>query len=386
MKGFLEDLSQLSPKQQVQTKQIIQFFIRQGERTIPELCQMSLLSVPTATKAITELVERGILMETGRRESGGGRPPAKFGLNPKVGYIIGIELLLKSFKLNIVNLAHEVVYEYETNDFNITRRDESFAFLENIVPQIIAEQQLIIDKILGVGIGITGRVNSKNGSSHSYLNFQEPLVTLLQSSWNLPVFIDNDTHLMTLGEQTFGLAQSVENALYINLSQSLGVGLISGGNIHIGNSGFAGEFGHIPFSENNRMCICGKTGCLETVVSGVALESLFEEQTGKNVSYLNLLKRANAGDIGISAMLNQMGEHLGKAASILIQVFNPQLIVLGGGFAPIGEQMKYAIQRGINVYGLPQLIENCELKVSLIGKKAAMLGAYELVIENILQI
>jgi predicted NBD/HSP70 family sugar kinase len=319
MKSFLEDLGRLSPKQQVQAKQAIQFFVREGDRTIPEFCQISLLSVPTATKAITELVERGILMETGRRESGGGRPPAKFGVNPKAGYVISMELTLNLFKIQIVNLAHEVIYEQEIDDFDITRRDESFALLERIVPAIIAEQQLTIDKILGVGIGITGRVNSKNGSSHSYLNFQEPLVTLLQRSWNLPVFIDNDTHLMTLGEQTFGLAQGVENALFINLSRGLGVGLISGGNIHIGGSGFAGEFGHIPFSENNRQCICGKTGCLETVVSGIALESLFEEQTGERFSYHHLLKRANAGDVGISAMLTQMGENLGKAASILIQ-------------------------------------------------------------------
>ena len=388
MRAFIEalDSTGIRINQNQQTKKILQFLLQEGGKTIPEIRDFSRLSLPTSTKLVAELLEQNILIESGKRESSGGRPPSLYSLNPEMGYIVGVELLLKSFRMSIINLNHEVIYEYETDSFDISNREESYQFLVTTVPNIIERRGISQDTILGVGIGITGRVDKRQGISHSYLNYEKPLVTLLSEQWNFPVFIDNDTHLMALGEQSFGLAKEEANVLYLNLSRGLGLGFISNGIIHNGKSGFSGEFGHIHFENNEKKCVCGKKGCLETVVSGIALENLYQEATKNKkelVRYKNILQLVRSGDPLASNLLSTMSEKLGQALSILVQVLNPSIIILGGRFAQVGEFMRYPMARGLSLYGLPQLVSDCEIKISTLGEKTTMLGAYAMVIENV---
>jgi predicted NBD/HSP70 family sugar kinase len=387
MRGFIERLADTSvrQKQSLQTRQILQYFLQEGEKTIPELCHFAQVSIPTATKIIQELVEQGILKEVGKRESSGGRRPSVYALNAEMGYIVGVELLLKSFRLSVVNLNQEVIYEYEADNFDISRRDESFSFLVKTVPQIIKNKNFDETKILGIGIGITGRVDRKSGLSYSYLHYEKPLVQLLGQHWRFPVFIENDTRLMTLGEQTFGLARGKAHILYVNLSRGLGLGLISNGTIHDGKSGFAGEFGHIPFKENDKLCVCGKHNCLETEVSGIALEAAYKAETGIEKSYRDILKSIKTNDALAQKLVSAQMENLGQALSILVQVFNPERIILGGRYAEVGDWLTYPVLKGLNLHGLPRLVGDTDVIVSDLGEKAEMLGAYALVMENVFQ-
>lgn len=371
--------------QDFQNRKIIQYLLREKGKTIPEIRDFCGLSLPTTIKFVNELVEKNILIESGKKESSGGRRPTLYSLNPDQGYIVGVELLLKSFRMSIVNLNHEVIYDYETDNFDISRREEAFDFLVRTVPAIIAKKGIPESKILGIGIGITGRVNREKGISHSFLHFDEPLTKLLEKYWNYPVFIDNDTHFMTLGEQAFGLAKGKNNVIYINLSRGLAIGLISNGQIHNGHSGFAGEFGHISFFDNDKWCICGKKGCLSTIVSGASLEEMYVEKTGKKLHYRDILALSKQGDRQANELLSEMGEQLGKALSMMIQVFNPELLILGGRFGEVGELLKYAIIKGLSLHTLPQLLADSEFQLSPLGEKAEMLGAYALVMERVFE-
>lgn len=371
--------------QDFQNRKIIQYLLREKGKTIPEIRDFCGLSLPTTIKFVNELVEKNILIESGKKESSGGRRPTLYSLNPDQGYIVGVELLLKSFRMSVVNLNHEVIYDYETDNFDISRREEAFDFLVRTVPAIIAKKGIPESKILGIGIGITGRVNREKGISHSFLHFDEPLTKLLEKYWNYPVFIDNDTHFMTLGEQAFGLAKGKNNVIYINLSRGLAIGLISNGQIHNGHSGFAGEFGHISFFDNDKWCICGKKGCLSTIVSGASLEEMYVEKTGKKLHYRDILALSKQGDRQANELLSEMGEQLGKALSMMIQVFNPELLILGGRFGEVGELLKYAIIKGISLHTLPQLLADSEFQLSPLGEKAEMLGAYALVMERVFE-
>jgi predicted NBD/HSP70 family sugar kinase len=382
MRIFLDNMG-VGAHQNFQTKKIIQYLLKEKGKTIPEIRDFCGLSLPTATKFVNELLEQKILIESGKKESSGGRPPTLYSLNPDRGYIVGVELLLKSFRMSIINLDHELIYEYETDNFDIAKREEAFDFLVRTIPAMIAKKDIPKDKILGVGIGITGRVDVDKGISYSFLNFDEPLTHLLEKQWGYPVFIDNDTHFMTLGEQTFGLAKAKQNVIYVNLGKGLAIGLISNGHIHKGKSGFAGEFGHISFIENDKLCICGKKGCLSTVVSGAAIEDIYFEKTGKQLLYRDILQLSKQGDKLVNEILAEAGEQLGKGLSILIQVFNPELLILGGRFSEIGESLKYSIIKGMNLHSLPQLMGDCDFQVSPLGEKAEMLGAYALVMEKV---
>ncbi len=389
MRTFIEtlDSSVIRINQNNSIKKILQFLLQEGAKTIPEIKDFSRLSLPTTTKLINDLVEQKLLVEAGKRESSGGRPPTSYGLNAGMGYIIGVELLLKSFRMSIINLSHEVIYEYETDNFDISNREESFQFLVSTVSNIVERRHIDSTKILGIGIGITGRVDTFKGVSYSYLNYEKSLVEKLNKTWNYPVFIDNDTHLMAIGEQRFGLTTEKKNILYINLSRGLGCTLISNGLIYNGEFGFAGEFGHIPFEENNITCVCGKKGCLETVVSGIALENQYRKALDANetIQYKNILPLVKSGDEVVIGLLNTMGENLGKALSVLVQVLNPGLIIIGGRFVQVGDLMLSAIQKGLNENSLPQLISNCEVRVSALGEKTTMLGAYSMVIEKVFE-
>lgn len=387
MKEFLQSLEVGTGRvsQNVQTKKILQYLLKEGGKSIPEIRDFSGLSLPTTTKLVNELVEQSILVESGKKESTGGRPPSLFCLNASIGYIVGVELLLNSFRFSIINLNNEVMYEYETDNFDVSKRQESLDFIIKSVPELIRKKNIPESKILGVGIGITGRVNSRKGISYSYLNFDTPLTKTLEEAWGHPVFIDNDTRLMTLGEQSFGQARDKDNVIFINLSRGLGIGFISNGVLYNGQSGFAGELGHIHFEDNERLCVCGKKGCLETVVSGAALENLYNSQypSISKLKYRDVFQLVHTGNPEARNLLIEMGEKLGQAISLLVQTLNPGLIILGGSFAEVGEVLRYPITKGVSLYGLPQLVSDCEIKVSTLGDKSTMLGAYTLVIENV---
>lgn len=371
-------------KQNTHKRKIIHLLFHHRELSIPELCQYLELSVPTGTKLVEEFEMQGLLVKLGKRESSGGRRPMACSLNANMGYVIGVELLLGTLKLSIANLQRELVYTYESDAFDLTDKITALEVLEYLLPKIVAEQGIPPEKILGVGIGISGRVDHKKGISYSYLNLDQPLKNHLQAKWGLPVFIDNDTRLLAWGENTFGLARKRENTLCVNVSRGLAVSVISNGKLHNGHSGFAGEFGHIFAADNKRLCGCGKKGCLETLVSGAALELAYSSKTGEVLSYKKILKTFEHSQAPLNEILPQMGEQLGRSLAILIDLLNPELIILGGTFMPVLEPMRYSIIRGMSLYSLPQLASDCEIKVSTLGENAGIMGAFAMVLENVL--
>ena len=156
-----------------------------------------------------------------------------------------------------------------------------------------------------------------------------------------------------------------------------------------GKSGFAGEFGHIHLSDNNKQCICGKKGCLGTIVGGTALEEIYNSEgslKGKSIKQLNykeIIKLSKGNDKKSDLLINDMGIELGKAFSILLQIFNPELIIISGSFTQIGDKLIYPIAKGINLYGLPGIVNDCDVRISNLGESAIMLGAFSLVFEKI---
>ena len=384
--NFLErsvDFNKIT-RQNNQRRRIIKLFLQYQELSIPELCHFLELSIPTGTKLVEEFEYQSLLINAGKRESSGGRRPATYGLNPNIGYLFSIEILLNSLKINVLNLDRKSIFVYEYNSFDIKNKKDSLELLAILIPKIIKDIDLPFDKILGAGIGITGRVNAKKGISYSFLNLDIPLMEYLSNIWGIPVFIENDTHLMALGENYYGLAKDLTNVISVNLSKGLAVSVISNGQLQTGHSGFAGEFGHIFAENNNKLCVCGKTGCLETLVSGLAMEASFFQKTGESFDYKRIITHSTDYDFPLTDNLHAMGEQLGKSLAVLIDLLNPELIIVGGGFIPVLESMRFAINKGINLHSLPQLASDCEIKISTLGDSAPMFGAFALVTENLL--
>jgi len=361
--------------------QTIQYALREGEKSITEFCTHMKLSIPTGTKLVQELMELGILLDVGKRESKSGRRPSLFSLNPSVGYVVGVEVLLSSLRICLMDLNHQVIHEYKC-EYDISDQDAAYKTLVKQVVQLLKNQKIPTSKVVGACVAVTGRVSRKAGTSYTYLYFDKPLAELLKNEWKFPVFVENDSRLMALGERRFGKAIGKQDVIFVNLSRGLGIGIISNGNIHNGHSGFAGEFGHIHVAQSDKVCVCGKLGCLETIVSGLALEDFHETAYGEPLTYEQILPKLLTGDKAIKNFLAGMGEQLGKSLAILVDVFNPELIVIGGGFMSVAEYMKFAIIKGITLEGLPRLTSDCTLEVSALGQKAVMLGAFSVVTET----
>jgi predicted NBD/HSP70 family sugar kinase len=215
------------------------------------------------------------------------------------------------------------------------------------------------------------------------------------------VVIFNDAKSSCLAEFRFGLAKNKSNVLVISMDWGIGLGIIMGGKMHTGVSGFAGEFGHIPIVENGLLCHCGKRGCLETVASGIAMvnkakkgleagqTSILNTMINNEIENLEpelIIEAANLGDQFAINVLSEIGISLGKGIAILIQIFNPELIILEGKIAEANQFITTPIQQSLNTYTMIQLKERTQISLSTLGKNSSLLGATVAVMEHIFKV
>jgi predicted NBD/HSP70 family sugar kinase len=244
-----------------------------------------------------------------------------------------------------------------------------------------------------MGVGITGRMNKFTGESYTYFTFlNTSLREHLTNMLGMPVFIDNDTRCYGLIENTLGRAKNKQNAIIINLSRGFGSSLIVNNTLVTGGMGFAGEIGHMQFGESDKMCICGKTGCIGNEIGGFALEERFKAaiENGensllgkqvKNIRYDDILDIALKGDALSIRLLQEMGHQLGKALGNLINLLNPEIIIIGGKFAKAEVIIGNSIRSGMMSTALVNSLRFCELVFSELGETSGIKGAGGLVYE-----
>ncbi|MDX9909360.1 MAG: ROK family protein [Mariniphaga sp.] len=283
----------------------------------------------------------------------------------------------------------EEEYAVEFEGFILENTQKCLAEVLAFISQSINQSGISKNKILGMGIGITGRISSRTGISYSYFNFLEnSLAAYFEKYFHFPVYLDNDSHLIGLAEQVFGKAKNVKNAFVVNLSQGMGLTMIANGEIVTGEDGFAGEFGHMQIAESNKLCLCGKRGCLGTEVSGYALEENFKEQIeagetsllvlnrqNHKVSFKEILKAASEGDALSISLTHSIGFKLGQALGNIINLLNPGIIIIGGKFAPAKKILLDSIKSGMMHTSLLLLLQSCKLTFSSVGPDAAIKGA-----------
>ncbi|SHF31383.1 Sugar kinase of the NBD/HSP70 family, may contain an N-terminal HTH domain [Mariniphaga anaerophila] len=395
---FLKDIGDVSneSRQYVQKRKIVSLLNKSdAPLTIPEVCQKVRLSVPTGTRLINELIDDKIIVECGKRETENGRRPSLYQVDTSYAYSVGVVVVLKGLSLSIFNLGMEEVFSAENEDFVLENTEECLTEVTAFIQQSIEESGIAEKNILGMGMGITGRVNSKAGLSYNYFNFLDGSLTgYLMTRFSFPVYIDNDTHLLGLAEQVFGRAKNEKNAFVVNLSHGLGMAMITNGEIVLGDDGFAGEFGHMQIVDSQRLCFCGKRGCLGTEVSGHALEEIFKEQieagetsllaakATRKVNFKMILDAAQEGDVLSISLAHNLGFRLGKALGNILNLLNPHVIIIGGKFAQAKEILFDSIKSGMMHSALSLPLRSCELKFSSVGKEAAIKGAGALTLKK----
>lgn len=247
-------------------KKIIHYYIANGDATIADLGREMDLSIPTVTKLVAELQDDGYILDFGKQETNGGRKPNIYGLNPASGYFVGVDMLKDKLNIAAIDFKGDKVQLEENIPYQLENTPASLEQFCKIIDDFIVSLPVERNKILAIGVNITGRVNPASGYSYSIFYFEEkPLAQILEERLQTKVFIENDSRAMTYGEYMKGVVQGEKNILFVNMAWGLGLGIIIDGNLYYGKSGFSGELGHFCMFENEVLCHYGKKGCLETV-------------------------------------------------------------------------------------------------------------------------
>jgi predicted NBD/HSP70 family sugar kinase len=230
--------------------------------------ELSLLidkSIPLVTKAVNHLIEAGFVIEQGYAPSSGGRRPLIYSVRHDRLHIVTVAMDQLSTRIGIVDLLNNYVSPVEIISLKLKDNPDALDTLTNIIADHIAQSGIDKEKIIGIGIGMPGFVNVNEGVNYTYLDAGEKTLTqYITDIVGLPVYIDNDSSLIALSELKFGVAKSIKDVMVINLGWGIGLGMIINGQIFRGENGFAGEFSHIPITEDGgALCSCGKQGCLE---------------------------------------------------------------------------------------------------------------------------
>ena len=369
---------------------IFKFLDQTESASINEISKEINISVPKTTSLITELIEEGLISDYGKFDSTGGRKANLYGLIGDAGFILGVDVKKYYINIGLLNFKKQLINQKSRITFKLDNTAESLNQLIQIIQNFIKEVGIKKDKILSLGINLSGRINHTKGYSYTFFHFQEePLSEIIQEKIGIKTYLENDSRAMAFGEFCNGEVNTEKNVLFVNLDYGIGLGILIDGKVYYGKSGFSGEFGHIPFFNNEIICHCGKKGCLETEASGNALLRKFKEKIKlgstssvlkknkkvEDISLTDLILAAQNEDVLIIELLAELGENLGKGLAVLINVFNPELIIIGGTLSETGEYLKLPIKSSINKYSLSLVNTDTELKLSKLGEKAGIIGA-----------
>jgi predicted NBD/HSP70 family sugar kinase len=387
----------MTEKNQLYRKKIIKHLYFSNMLSCADLSDKIHKSLPVTAKLLSKLIEDGWVIETGFAVSTGGRRPVMYSLKPDILYVVSVAMDQLITRICVMDMHNRNVTATELFDLPLQKNPNALVTLAEKIDEVVKRSGIPKNKIAGVGIGMPGFVDTVKGINYSFLESEHGSLTqYISSKVKLPVFIDNDSRLIALAELKFGSARNKKNAMVINVGWGVGLGMILNGELFRGHNGFAGEFSHIPLFLNNKLCSCGKSGCLETETSLlVVIEkankglkdgrvSLLKELLVENAekAFQEIIQAAGKGDKFAVELLSESGYNIGRGVAILIHLLNPELVILSGRGSSAGKIWQAPIQQALNEHCIPRLAQNTEIEISSLGHQAELTGAAALVMEN----
>jgi glucokinase-like ROK family protein len=383
-------MSKVRHKNEIRRNLILRALLDNGQLSLTDLMKITGVTIPVVSGIISSLVKEGLIIEVKDKDNTqAGRPPYLVKLNGKAGFILGVDIGRLFTNFIVMDLEHNILIDVRRKSIPLSNDISLIGQLEKEIKGVISEGKISWNKLLGIGISIPGMVKGRIGASETYFNFgNKSAKEMLEEKFKKPVHIEHDLQAMALGELWFGGAKNEKNALCINFGWGLGVGIILDGKVYYGEDGYAGEFGHIQIIPDGELCYCGKKGCLETVSSSRAITKIAQQriEKGATTRILNevskiedidsktIFQAANQGDQFSIEIIEEAGGFLGSGIAILINLFNPSLIILGGGVSNAAPYLIDIIKSNAMKHSLVQLNKNVRFVTSKLGYKAGALG------------
>lgn len=315
-----------------------------GSLSRVEIAELTGQSRALVTNITARLMEQGLILEhESLPPSGRGRRRTMLALNPAAAYMAGVKISAFQISFAVVDFTAAVVSSLIVP---IRTREKSEAFVADVIEEglrhCVSKAKLPINGLSGVGIGIPGFVDSRTGVCHwtpLYHKGRKSLKELVGGRLDVDVYIENDANAVTVGEQWFGLGVGLENFLVVTVEHGVGMGIVVNGELYRGATGIGAEVGHMVIIPGGEPCRCGKLGCIEAYVSDISLvrraRNILVEARNTDVN-LDLLtiedvtNMARDGNQRMRRLFREAGEILGLGVAGLIQIFNPERVIVTG--------------------------------------------------------
>jgi glucokinase-like ROK family protein len=361
------------------------------------------LNPSTVSSIISELINENIIRETELIQSRTGRPGRLLELNPKGGCALGIEINVDYIELLVTDFSANILWrQKQPSSPEIGQEDimSKVLYLAKEASSFIKGQNC---RLLGVGVGVPGLVDVSSGLLRFAPNLHWKDVhvrDVLASQFDCPIYVENEANVAALGEYYFGAVQNVKDFIYLSAGVGLGSGIVLGGKLFRGMYGYAGEAGHITLDVKGELCSCGKTGCWETFVGPRAIvrriqrslaagaKSMLNGKSEDDIKYITIddvIQAAQAGDhIAIEA-LDQAAYYLGIGIANLVNLFDVEVIVLGGALNKASPLILQEVKEVVQQNTLVPEKERLKIIPSVHGTDACIMGAIALVLDDILR-
>jgi predicted NBD/HSP70 family sugar kinase len=376
----------MSPRQYNQER-LLGALRDRGTATRADLAGATGLSRATVAATVTKLLAAGLMRELPppERRTGPGRPAGSLCLPAAPGVVVGLDFGHSHLRAAVADLSGQVLAE-EHRDLQVDNSpDDALAAAAYEFRRLLDRISTSVSDVTGVVMGLpspvdrgTGRVVSNN-ILPGWIN-RAPAEEL-QERIRLPVVLDNDANLAALGEITYGPVNGVRNLIYVKASIGIGTGLVFEGRLYRGDTGTAGELGHVQIQPDGAICRCGNRGCLETLVSVPHVLASLQPMHREPLTIADVIRLATTGDVSARRVVTDAGRAIGRTLADLCNVLNPGALIIGGELAAAGAPFTAGIREAIDRHTQPVIADAVTIRTSALGERAEVLGAIALAVQ-----
>ena len=342
-----------------------------------EIAELTGQSRAAVTNVTARLIKEKMIVEKSiETTSSRGRRRVLLSLNPEAAYVVGVKLSAFQVSFAVTDMQASVLSSLIV-PVRVGKRSIEFVanLIEEGIRHCVSEARLSMKKISGIGIGVPGLVDHAQGValwSPLYKRENSKLREMIQNRFKIVTHIDNDANTVTLAQQWFGEGRDVNDFLVVTIEHGIGLGIVVNGHLYRGFKGFGGEFGHFVIMPDGAPCRCGKHGCIEAYVADYRiLQSAIDACKGgkwdcDTTSHLRIetvTERAKEGEPALQQIFEKAGEILGMGISGLIQIFNPEKIIIAGEGVRAGDLLFNPMRATIEKQTMPKMIEDLQISI-----------------------
>lgn len=356
-----------------------------------ELADRMGLTRAAVSLIITDLLESGIIQEAEIRSAPSGRPPVTLEVNPDRGLVAAIDMGATHMSIALADFTARILKEIEV-PLEIKQGPEiCLAEANQHLLSLLESQGLSLDNLSAVGIGVPGPVITEAGMVVAPPIMpgwdHYPIRDTLEKMWQCPITLNNDAELGALGEWAYGAGRGERNIAYIKVGSGIGAGLILNQQIYGGTTGAAGEIGHLTIDANGPLCNCGNHGCLEAFAGGHAIatqgqllaksgkRTLLSDLTPDSITAAAVAEAARRGDLHAQEIIRKAGTYIGIAIAGLINLFNPGIVIIGGGVAQVGDLITVPIRQAVRERAMRASEQSVRIITGMLGRRSLLIGA-----------